>query len=308
MDTMSAERSEMSNYNYRAVKISREGQVATIKLVPLRETLILSPPADVHTEMPRAIEELRLDNSIRVIVITGDKDGEFLVPPDASYYTSTRATQRLSDPYGIWQVSNGMIRCCQSLTEIEKPVIAKLNGDAIGFGQSIVFACDLIIAREDAKMSDAHLGMAEVETTAGRKVGLPFGTVPGDGAGALIPLFMTPTKAKEYMMLSESYTAGELADMGIVNKVVPMADLDRETDNYVGRLLKRSAFALAWTKRILNRHVAQQANLTLDAAVAYEALNFSHIQQLGYEGDPSSLSAPDDNGAVNNVQAGRRGA
>jgi enoyl-CoA hydratase len=282
----------MSTYNYRALKIARAGQVATIRIVPLREMLVLDPPADVHTEMPRALEELRLDNSIRVIVLTGDHDGEFLVPPPSDYYTSTRATARLGDPYGIWHVATGVIRCCQVLTEIEKPVIAKLNGDAIGFGQSIMLGCDLIIAREDAKISDAHLGMAEVVTSAGRKVGLPFGTVPGDGAGALIPLFMSPTKAKEYMMLSKTYTAAEFAEMGIVNKAVPMEKLDAATEEMTAGLLKRSAFALAWTKRVLNRHVAQQANMTLDAAIAYEALNFSQIQHLGYEGDPTSLNNP----------------
>jgi enoyl-CoA hydratase len=282
----------MSKYNYRALKIAQAGQVATIRIVPLRETLILDPPADVHTELPRALEELRLDNSIRVIVLTGAYDGEFLVPPPSDYYTSTRATTRLGDPYGIWHVATGVIRCCQVLTEIEKPVIAKLNGDAIGFGQSIMLGCDLIIAREDAKISDAHLGMAEVVTSAGRKVGLPFGTVPGDGAGALIPLFMSPTKAKEYMMLSQTYTAAELAEMGIVNKAVPMEKLDAATEVMTAGLLKRSAFALAWTKRVLNRHVAQQANMTLDAAIAYEALNFSQIQHLGYEGDPTSLNNP----------------
>lgn len=282
----------MSSYNYRALEISRDGQVATIRIIPLRETLVMEKPVDVHTEMPRAIEELRLDNDIRAIVITGARDGEFLVPPPAEYYTSPRATERLGDPYGIWHVANGVIRCCQALTEIEKPVIAKLNGDAIGFGQSIVLACDLIIAREDARIADAHLGMGEVSTSEKRRVGLPFATVPGDGAGALIPLFMTPTKAKEYMMLSETYTAAELAEMGIVNKAVPMERLESVTEDITRRLLKRSAFALAWTKRVLNRHVAQQANLTLDAAMAYEALNFSQIRQLGYEGDPKSLTKP----------------
>ncbi|MCR8549250.1 enoyl-CoA hydratase/isomerase family protein [Salipiger sp. P9] len=284
----------MTDHRFRALEISQDGQVATIRILPLRDTLVMDDPVDVHTEMPRAIEQLRLDNSVRIVVLTGAYDGEFLVPPPNDYYTSERATARLGDPYGIWNVSNGMLRCCQALTEIEKPVIAKLNGDAIGFGQSIALGCDLILAREDAVISDAHLGMSEVVTSGGRRVGLPFATVPGDGAGALMPLFMPPTKAKEYMMLSRSYTAAELAQMNIVNRAVPAAELDAVTDEVIAALLKRSAFALAWTKRIMNRHVAQQANLTLDAAVAYEALNFSQIQHLGYDGDPRSLTEPQD--------------
>ena len=277
-------------YSYRALQITRSGQVATIRINPLRETVLLDPPADVHTEMPRALEELRWDNDIRVVVLTGAHDGEFLVPPTTDLYGGPQMSGRLSDPYGIWNVASGVIRCCQVLTEIEKPVIAKLNGDAIGFGQSLVFACDLIISREDAVISDAHLGMGEVTTSAGRHVGAPFGIVPGDGAGALIPLFMSPTKAKEYMMLSLNYTAAELAQQGIVNRAVPFDRLDAVTEEVTAALLKRPSFALAWTKRVMNRHVAQQANLTMDASMAYEALNFAQMRLLG--DDPKTLHRP----------------
>jgi enoyl-CoA hydratase len=279
--------------DYRSFNVTKVHHVATIRMLPLRETLTQNPPSDIHVELPGALEELRADNTIRIIILTGANNGVFQVPPPSEYYTSPLAIDRLGDPYGMWDVATGVIRCCQAMTEIEKPIIAKVNGDAIGFGQSLMLACDLIIAREDAKIADAHLGMSEVVTSEGQKVGLPFGTVPGDGAGALIPLFMTPTKAKEYMMLSLTYTAAELAEMGIINRAVPMAELDATTDNIVERLLKRSAFALSWTKRIMNRHVAQQANLTLDTAIAYEALNFSQIQRLGFQNDPTSLQRPD---------------
>lgn len=274
---------------YGSLDILRRAEVVEIRMLPLRETLTQNPPADVHVDLPGALEELRIDDSVRVIVLTGAREGEFQVPPPSDYYTSPRATDRLGDPYGIWHVMTGVIRCCQVMTEIEKPIIAKVNGDAIGFGQSLMLACDLIIAREDARIADAHLGMAEVTTSQGRNVGLPFGTVPGDGAGTLIPLFMPPTKAKEYMMLSVVYSATDLADMGIVNRAVPYSELETVTEDVITRLLKRSAFALAWTKRVLNRSVAQQVNATADAAIAYEALNFSQIQRLGYAGDPKSL-------------------
>jgi enoyl-CoA hydratase/carnithine racemase len=274
---------------YRALRVTYDGQVATIRMRPLKEAFNLDPPADVHIEMPDVLEELRRNDSIRVIVITGEQDGEFLVPPPVEYYTSSRAAARLADPYGAWRVGSGVTRCCHVMTEIEKPIIARVNGDAIGFGQSLVFLSDIIVAREDATISDVHLGMGEVITSDGQPVGLPYGVVPGDGAGALVPLFMTPTQAKEYMMLSSMRSAAELADMHIVNRAVPLAELDRVTDDFVERLLRRSAFALAWTKRVLNRNVATQLNLTMDASLAYEQLNLAQIKQIGYERDPTSL-------------------
>jgi enoyl-CoA hydratase/carnithine racemase len=278
---------------YRALTLQRDGQVATIRMKPLREAFQLDPPADLHIEMPDAMEELRTDDSVRVIVITGERDGEFLVTPPVEYYTSARAEARLADPYGAWRVGLGVVRCCQVMTEIEKPIVARVNGDAIGLGQSLFFLSDLIVAREDAIISDVHLGMGEVTNSDGDAVGLPFGVVPGDGAGSLAPLFMTPTQAKEYLMLSPATTAAELAAMHIVNRAVPLADLDRVTDDIVSRLLRRSAFALAWTKRVVNRRVAAQLNLTLDASIAYEQLNLAQIKLLGYGNDPTSLTRPD---------------
>lgn len=277
-------------YDFRALKISVEDQVATVRLRPISVTFQENPPADPHIELPSALERMRTDNSIRVIVITGETDGEFLCAGSPDYYRSDRAADRLADPYGQWNVGQGVLRMVHAMTEIEKPVIAKVNGDAIGFGQSIVFASDFIIAREDAFISDVHLGMAEVvRSDSGEAVGLPFGVAPGDGAGALVPLFMTPTQAKEYMMLSTTHTAKELADMRIVNRAVPLVDLDATVEDFTVRLLKRSAFALAWTKRILNRHVAAQANLALDMSSAYEQLNLLQIQRLGFAADPTSL-------------------
>ncbi|HEV7679851.1 MAG TPA: enoyl-CoA hydratase/isomerase family protein [Candidatus Dormibacteraeota bacterium] len=278
---------------YRALSVAVDGQVATIRMLPLQQAFQLDPPADLHVEMPDALEELRTDHSIRVIVITGAHDDEFLVTPPVEYYTTPRAEARLADPYGAWHVGLGVVRCCQVMTEIEKPIIAKVNGDAIGLGQSLVFLSDLIVAREDAIISDVHLGMGEVTTSAGQRVGLPFGVVPGDGAGAVAPLFMTPTQAKEHLMLSPSRTAAELAAARIVNRAVPRADLDAVTDDFVARLLARSAFALAWTKRIVNRRVADQLNLTLDASIAYEQLGLAQIRQLGHDNDPRSLTRPE---------------
>jgi enoyl-CoA hydratase len=278
--------------DYRALKVAVDDQTAVIRMRPLSEALLLDPPADVHVEMPDVLEELRRDDRVRVVVITGASDGEFLVPPGPDYYTSVHAAARLADPYGAWRVGQGVTRCCQVMAEIEKPIIAKVNGDAIGFGQSLVFLSDLIVAREDAVISDVHLGMGEVTTRDGSAAGLPFGVVPGDGAGAVVPLFMPPTQAKEYLMLSARRTARELAAMNIVNRAVPLAELDDVTDEFIRSLLARSAFALAWTKRVLNRHVVSQLNLTLDASIANEQLNFAQIRALGYSNDPRSLERP----------------
>jgi enoyl-CoA hydratase len=278
--------------DYGSFEIELADAVATIKLLPAKVAYALTPPADAHLEIPSVIEELRIDDGIRVIVLTGAYDGEFLVPPAVDYFSSPDAERRLADPYGAWRFGQGIVRCFNAMTECEKPIIAKVNGDAIGFGQSLMLGTDLILAREDAIISDVHMGKGDVQTSSGRHVGPAYGLAPGDGAGGLISLFMTPTQAKEYMMLCTSPKASELAEARIINRAVPADQLDAVTDDFVQRLLSRSAFALAWTKRILNRRVSHHINMTMDASVVYQQLNIAQVKQLGFDRDPTSLSRP----------------
>jgi enoyl-CoA hydratase len=169
------------------------------------------------------------------------------------------------------------------MAELEKPIVAKVNGHAIGFGSSLVFACDLIVGAEDAVLVDMHLGMGEVP-----EGGPAFGIVPGDGGASLVPLFMSPVIAKEYLMLAKRYTARELADAKIINAAVAADQLDAAVDDYVTRLLKRPSYALAWTKRIINRRIVDTLNMSLDAGAAYEMVNFLQLDRMGWK-DPETL-------------------
>lgn len=273
---------------YRALEIVRQGQVATVRLFPQTYLMSLKPPADVHQELGPALNELRTDHAIRVVVITGAEDGEFMVARRTEDYAGPNLRRMLNEPTSAWKTFMGIVHVHQVMSEMEKPIIARVNGDAIGFGQSIVFSCDLAIAWEDAKLCDIHLGMGEATVTTGRHVGPPFGTVPGDGAGSVLPLLLPLPLAKQYLWLSEEWTAADFAKLGIINQAVPRGQLDEAVDRLVRSLLKRSSFALAWSKRILNRQLADQLNRTLDASVAYEMVNLLQIERLGYE-DPRKL-------------------
>jgi enoyl-CoA hydratase/carnithine racemase len=268
----------MAEYDYPGLTVTTHGQVATIGIQPL-ETLgpEITSRTDLHWELGQAFSALRGDNTIRVIVLTGAQDGSFLVPPRTAVYADPAGREQRNDPARLWKVFTGIVRCHEVMAAIEKPIVARVNGDAIGFGQSLMFASDLIVAREDARIVDMHLGMGEVEP-----YGPPYGIVPGDGGAALAPLYMTPARAKEYLMLARAYTAAELARLGIINYAVPASELDGVVDDLVRRLLQRSPYALAWTKRVANRHVAQQLNMALDAGAAYELTTFHQIEKLGW--------------------------
>lgn len=261
-----------------SIIVSRDGPVVTIALKPFRATINSSKKVEPHAELGRALSDIREDHSVRVVVMTGAEDGEFAVSPPSSIYMTSEGRRRLVDPERSWDVFMGGIATHQLMIEMEKPIIARVNGDAIGYGQSLMLGCDLIIAREDARISDVHLAMGEVKDRNGVPVAAPFGLVPGDGGGSLIPLFMTPTRAKEYLMLSPVWTAAELARMGVINRAVPTDQLDATVNEFVRGLVARPPQALNWTKRLINRHVAAQFNLTMDASAAYEMINFLHAE------------------------------
>jgi enoyl-CoA hydratase/carnithine racemase len=261
----------MSPYN--TITVTRDGQIATITIQSKDRKALTGP----HIEIGAAMSELRFDNSVRVVILTGDD--AFFLPPKGSPKASGHT------PGHDWDLTQGMHRTYQSIIEIEKPVIAKLPGHAIGFGSSLVFACDLIVAAEDAIFCDHHLAMGQ-SLQGGRG---DFGTVPGDGGTVFVPLHMTPCLAKEYLWLAKEITAKELAAARIINAAVPRAELDATVDKMAKALLQRTPYSLALAKRAANKAFAERFNLTYDLAWSYELLNFFQHGQSPDERGVSEL-------------------
>jgi enoyl-CoA hydratase/carnithine racemase len=243
---------------FNTIAVSRSGPIATITIQSTDRKSLTGP----HVEIGAAMSELRYDNGVRVVIITGDD--AFFLPPKGSPKASGHT------PGHDWDLTQGMHRTYQSIIEIEKPVIAKVNGNAIGFGSSLAFACDLIVAAEDAIFCDHHLAMGK-SLQGGRS---DFGTVPGDGGTVFVPLHMTPCLAKEYLWLAKEMTAKELAAAHIINRAVPRAALDATVAGMANALLERTPYSLALAKRAANKVFAERFNLTYDLAWSYELLNF----------------------------------
>src|SRR4051794_3615813 len=257
--------------DYALVNIVRDNQVATIELLRIEKHLRDKTRAGKRggaqraAEVGRALNELRDDDGVRVIVITG-KDDVFTIPPSSYGHHG--------NPGGDWDIMSGVTRAVEAMCTIEKPVIAKVNGHAVGFGANLVLACDFIIAREDAVIADHHMSCGELIIDGKMAGSAEHCMVTGDGGAVFAPLKMPLNIAKEYLMLARPFTAKELAAMGVVNYAVPAAELDAKTDEIAQRLLKRNAYALAMTKRVLNKQMLAQFNLVHDASLSYEFLNF----------------------------------
>ena len=172
---------------FNTITVTRDGQIATVTIQSKDRKALTGP----HVEIGAAISELRYDNGVRVVIITGPTT-------PSSCRRRARRKRRATRPGTTGTSRRACTAPIRSIIEIEKPVIAKVNGNAIGFGSSLAFACDLIVASEDAIFCDHHLAMGK-SIQGGRT---DFGTVPGDGGTVFVPLHMSPCLAKEYLWLA----------------------------------------------------------------------------------------------------------
>ena len=153
--------------DYKWISITRNGHRADIQFTsPLLKHNPDGSPVTPSSqrELGMALHELRFESEIRVITITG-KDDIFFSPgpthPNFSGHT----------PDKTWDGLQAIHFTLQQIVETEKPIIAKINGKVMGWGSSLVFACDFIVARDDAVFSDHHLGMGDGTPPAGRAPG-----------------------------------------------------------------------------------------------------------------------------------------
>ena len=144
-----------------------------------------------------------------------------------------------------------------SLLDFPKPIIAKLNGHAVGLGATIALYCDVIFAAEHARIADPHV-----------KVGLSA----GDGGAIIWPQLIGFAKAREYLMTGEFIPAPRALEIGLINYCLPADELDAAVDAFVARLQQGAMKAIVATKLTVNLGLKHIATAVMDASIAYELL------------------------------------
>jgi 2-(1,2-epoxy-1,2-dihydrophenyl)acetyl-CoA isomerase len=148
---------------------------------------------------------------------------------------------------------------CLALHRIPQPTIAKVRGVAVGAGLNMALACDLIVAGDDARFS---------EIFAKRGLSLDF------GGSWLLPRLVGMHRAKELALLAEIIDARRAEEIGLVNRVVPDAELDAFVDDWASRLAAGPPIALAMSKRLLNNSLAVTLEEALDDEGLSQTVNF----------------------------------
>jgi enoyl-CoA hydratase len=239
---------------YYNLLVEREGRIAVVSINRLKFLNALN--TETLKELEDCLQAFNRDDDVRVILITG-KGKSFIAGADVKEMKEMNRREALT-------FSRLGHRVLDLICEMDKPVIAVVNGFALGGGLELAMACDLIIASEKAK-----LGLPEVN----------LGVFPGFGGTQRLSRLVGVLKAREMIFTGDAIDAKTAQEIGLVNQVLPDEKLLMKTKELAKRMAEKSRKALALAKKAIN----QGGEMSLSSGLALErelfAWCFTHPDQ-----------------------------
>jgi naphthoate synthase len=211
-------------------------------------------------EMRRALQEARDDSSIGVIILTGEGEHAFCSGGDQKI----RGDAGYADNHGVERLN--VLDFQREIRNCPKPVIAMVAGWAVGGGHVLHVVCDLTIAADNAKFG---------------QTGPRVGSFDGGFGSSYLARIVGQKKAREIWFLCRTYDAQQALDMGLVNTVVPYAELEIETVKWCREILEKSPLAIRCLKAAMNADCDGQAGLQ---ELAGNATLLYYMSEEGQEG------------------------
>jgi len=270
----------MSNMKY--IQLEPRGEVALLRIN--RPEALNAMNIDVISELSRTVDIVGADESIKVVIITGAGEKSFCAGADISYMVNI-------DPITAEKYASSAQSVLNKIERLEKPVIAAVNGYALGGGCELAMVCDIRIASSNAKM-----GQPEVA------IGIP----PGWGGTQRLMRLVGPAKAKELVFTGQMISAEEALQFGLVNRVISLTSDDNlppeapkdnkekekerntqiakilnnklmdECDNLAKQIAKNSFNAVKVSKMLINRGMDADLNTGLRLEIYGWSLCFAH--------------------------------
>jgi len=235
--------------HYTFFDVERSGKVLNIRLNNPDKLNAFSETG--HRELSRIFVDAAEDEDSEIIVITG-AGRAFTAGGDLEYM------QKLRESPLLWhRTVREAKRIVFSLLDCDKPIICKVNGDAIGLGTTLALFCDFVFAVDTARFGDPH-----------NSVGL----IVGDGGAIMWPQLVGYARAKYYLMMGDLIRAPDAQAMGLIHASVPAEKLDSEVNALIERMQKMPLQSLRWSKQTINIGLKQLAHSMMDAGMAYEAM------------------------------------
>jgi enoyl-CoA hydratase len=235
---------------YTALQVETADKITTITINRPEARNAIN--AELHHEFTRIWPDVDSDPGTDVIVLQGS-GGAFCAGGDLKWLVSIAG-----DPVKIAQGQRADRRITDEILTVEKPIIAKVDGPAVGLGCSLALFCDFVYATERSFFADPHVSV---------------GLVAGDGGALLWPQLVGYARARRYLLTGDPVPAADAAAMGLITQsVADSAELDAVADAMARRMLTGAKQAIQFTKASINAGLRQVASAVVDRAAAYEGL------------------------------------
>jgi len=234
---------------FKYIIYEKSGGIATITLN--RPEALNAFSKEVIEEILKALEDVKADENTRVVILTGAGEKAFSAGADIKAMKGMNALKAR-------ELSLMGEKLCDALENLEKPVIAAINGYALGGGLEVAMACDIRIASENARMGQTEINI---------------GLIPGWGGTQRLTRLIGKTKAKELIFTGKIVDAKTAEQLGIVNMVVPTEKFRETVQQFAAELASKAPVALKVAKALINKG----SEISLDAAIALEREGFGVV-------------------------------
>jgi enoyl-CoA hydratase len=239
-----------------AIQIAKENAIATITID--RPDALNAFNTEMLLELTDRVKELSEDETVRVVIITGAGEKAFIAGADIQEMSE-------KDHDGAVAFSRRGHKLCDAIEGMPQPVIAAINGFALGGGCEIAMACDIRLAADTATLGQPEVGL-----------GIP----PAWGATQRLPRIVGIGRAKEIIFSGRHLNAEEAREIGLVNAIYPSNQLMDEAKRLAKTYLEKGPQALAASKKLINR--------TMETSLATGAIHESKLFAAAFNDDEPS--------------------
>ena len=235
----------MNYENYEDIIFERTGGVLAVTLN--RPEARNATDERLHKELSRVFADIAQDRETRAVILTGAGTA-FCAGGDLKHGLNMNRDQTDA------MVEEGR-KIIMDILEVPQPIVAAVNGYAMGLGATLALFCDIVVASEEAVFADTHV---------------VAGYVAGDGGAAIWPWLIGANNAKEFLMTGDRLSAEDARELGLIRHVVPATELMTEARKKAERLANGPRMAIEGTKMTINRLLRQAVEATLDYGLQKE--------------------------------------
>lgn len=232
---------------YKDIAVERRGRALWITMdnPPLNPMTV-----EMHGALAEILRKINLDAETKVVVLTGAGTAF------SAGGNIKEMREKHDEPGWHMQFLHAGAQIVHGLVDLEKPIVARINGHAMGLGATLALLCDITVASTKAKIADPHVRM---------------GLVAGDGGAFIWPQLIGFARAREYLLTGRALSATEAAAIGLINHAVEPDALDAKVQEFVDWFENGPGTAISLTKKSINMLLKQHATALVEAHYGLEA-------------------------------------